>query len=128
MGVAAIFGIFAATYFWFPKMFGRMLNETLGKMHFWLTFVGVYCIFMPMHFLGLAGHPRRYADTTGVNFLAPLHSVHYFITIAAMITITAQLHFPVQFLLQHVRRQESHRKSVERDDAGVVHSLAAAVR
>ena len=55
MGVAAIFGIFAGTYFWFPKMFGRMMNETLGKIHFWLTFVGVYAIFMPMHFLGMAG-------------------------------------------------------------------------
>jgi cytochrome c oxidase subunit I len=93
MGVAAIFGIFGATFFWFPKMFGRMLNETLGKIHFWLTFIGVYCIFMPMHFLGLAGHPRRYADTTGVNFLAPLHAVHYFITIAAFITIGSQLIF-----------------------------------
>src|SRR5690242_8518722 len=97
MGVAAIFGIFAATYFWFPKMFGRMLNETIGKIHFWFTFVGVYSIFMPMHFLGIAGHPRRYADTTGVNFLGPLHSVHYFITIAAMITITAQLIFLFNF-------------------------------
>src|ERR1700719_1680605 len=97
MGVAAIFGIFAATYFWFPKMFGRMLNEPIGKAHFWLTFIGVYSIFMPMHFLGLAGHPRRYADTTGVNFLAPLHPVHYFITIAAMITITAQLIFLFNF-------------------------------
>jgi cytochrome c oxidase subunit I len=97
MGVASIFGIFAATYFWFPKMFGRMLNETIGKVHFWFTFIGVYTIFMPMHFLGLAGHPRRYADTTGVNFLAPLHSVHYFITMAAMITITAQLLFLFNF-------------------------------
>ena len=64
MGVAAIFGIFAATYFWFPKMFGRMMNEGLGKLHFWVTFVGVYCIFMPMHFIGIMGHPRRYADAT----------------------------------------------------------------
>src|SRR5712671_4685845 len=59
MGVAAIFGMFAGMYFWFPKMFGRFLNEGLGKVHFWFTFVGVYAIFMPMHFLGLAGHPRR---------------------------------------------------------------------
>jgi cytochrome c oxidase subunit 1 len=93
MGVAAIFGIFSATYFWFPKMFGRMMNETIGKIHFWFTFIGVYCIFMPMHFLGLAGHPRRYSDTSGVNYLAPLHSVHFFITMAAMVTITAQLLF-----------------------------------
>src|SRR6202162_6502723 len=55
MGVAAMFGIFAGTYFWFPKMFGRMMNETLGKVHFWLSFVGAYCIFMPFHYLGIAG-------------------------------------------------------------------------
>ncbi len=97
MGVAAIFGIFAATYFWYPKMFGRMLNESIGQLHFWLTFVGVYCIFMPMHFLGLVGHPRRYADLTGVNFLAPLHAVHYFITISAMVVITMQLLFLFNF-------------------------------
>ena len=97
MGVAAIFGIFAATYFWYPKMFGRMLNESIGRVHFWLTFVGVYCIFMPMHFLGLVGHPRRYADLTGVNFLAPLHAVHYFITISAMVVITMQLLFLFNF-------------------------------
>ncbi len=60
MGVAAMFGIFAGTYFWFPKMFGRMMNDTLGKVHFWLTFVGAYCIFMPFHYLGLAGNVRRY--------------------------------------------------------------------
>src|SRR3989441_10787430 len=62
MGVAAIFAMFAGTYFWFPKMFGRMMNETLGKIHFWFTFVGAYCIFMPMHFLGLEGNPRRYSE------------------------------------------------------------------
>jgi cytochrome c oxidase subunit 1 len=97
MGVAAIFGIFSATYFWYPKMFGRMLNESIGRVHFWLTFVGVYCIFMPMHFLGLVGHPRRYADLTGVNFLAPLHAVHYFITMSAMVVITMHLLFLFNF-------------------------------
>ena len=61
MGVAAMFGIFAGTYFWFPKMYGRMMNETLGKVHFWLSFVGAYCIFMPLHYLGLAGNVRRYS-------------------------------------------------------------------
>jgi len=95
MGVAAIFGIFSATYFWFPKMFGRLMNEGLGKLHFWITFIGVYCIFMPMHFLGLAGHPRRYADTTGVAYLAALHPVHVFITVCALITITAQILFVI---------------------------------
>jgi cytochrome c oxidase subunit 1 len=98
MGVAAIFGIFTASYFWFPKMFGRMLNEGLGKIHFWITFAGVYAIFMPMHFLGLAGHPRRYADTTGVNYLGDLVPVHMFITIAALITIGAQILFVINFV------------------------------
>jgi len=92
MGVAAIFGIFAGTYFWFPKMFGRMMNETLGKIHFWITFVGVYCVFMPMHFLGLAGNPRRYSAFTD-NFLLPLVPVHEFMTIAALITGAVQLIF-----------------------------------
>ena len=93
MGVAAIFGIFAGTYYWFPKMFGRMMNETLGKIHFWFTFAGVNAIFMPMHFLGMAGHPRRYADTTGVDYLAALLPLHKFISIAAFITMAAQLIF-----------------------------------
>ena len=55
MGVAAIFGMFAGTFYWFPKMFGRMMNETLGKIHFYATFIGVYSIFTPMHFVGLLG-------------------------------------------------------------------------
>jgi len=93
MGVAAIFGMFSAAYFWFPKMFGRFLNEGLGKVHFWLTFIGVYWIFMPMHFLGLAGHPRRYFDASAVTFLQKLQPVHVFITIGAIVTISAQLLF-----------------------------------
>jgi cytochrome c oxidase subunit 1 len=98
MGVAAIFGIFSATYFWFPKMFGKFMNETVGKIHFWLTFAGVYCIFMPMHFLGIAGHMRRYSDLSGVPYLAGLMGVQYFISIAAFITITAQLLFLGNFI------------------------------
>ena len=93
MGVAAIFGIFAATYFWFPKMFGRMMSEPLGKLHFWITFAGAYCIFMPMHFIGTAGGIRRYADYTAVTYLPPLQPLHKFITIAAFITGAAQLVF-----------------------------------
>jgi cytochrome c oxidase subunit I len=97
MGVAAIFGIFAATYFWFPKMFGRMLNEKLGKIHFWFTFVGAYCIFMPMHFLGLAGGIRRYADYTAISYLQPLRPLTMFMSIAAFVTATAQLVFLFNF-------------------------------
>jgi cytochrome c oxidase subunit I len=92
MGVAAMFGIFAGTYFWFPKMAGRMMNETLGRSHFWLTFVGTYCIFMPFHYLGMAGNVRRYAAFTD-DFLKPLIPVHQFITIAALLTGAAQLIF-----------------------------------
>src|SRR5579862_3681957 len=62
MGVAAMFGIFAGTYYWFPKMFGRMMDERLGKIHFILTLIGVYATFMPMHYLGLAGNIRRYSS------------------------------------------------------------------
>jgi cytochrome c oxidase subunit 1 len=97
MGVASVFGIFAATYYWFPKMFGRMLNEPLAKLHFWLTFVGVYCIFMPMHFVGVAGGIRRYADSTGAAYLAALQPLHLFMTIAAFMTAAAQLIFFYNF-------------------------------
>src|SRR3989454_6160527 len=97
MGVAAIFGIFAATYYWFPKMFGRMLNEGLGRFHFWFTFIGVYAIFLPMHTMGIMGHPRRYAQATEFKYLAATQPYHVFITIAAIITATAQIIFLVNF-------------------------------
>src|SRR6195256_1098539 len=80
MGVASIFGVFAGTYFWFGKMTGRMLNENLGKLHFWITFIGTYCIFMPFHYLGLVGNVRRYASFVN-DFMAPLMPVHKFVTI-----------------------------------------------
>jgi cytochrome c oxidase subunit 1 len=99
MGVAAVFSVFAATYYWFPKMFGRRMNETMGKAHFWLTFIGVYAIFVPFHLLGVAGHPRRYADTLWFEFLKPLEPLHVMITIAALATATAQLIFLFNFFL-----------------------------
>src|SRR5579884_1923144 len=76
MGVAAIFGIFAGTYYWFPKVTGRRMNETLGKLHFWLTFIGAYLIFMPMHWMGIVGALRRYADLSSVQYAQPLEPVH----------------------------------------------------
>ncbi|HEY7354514.1 MAG TPA: cbb3-type cytochrome c oxidase subunit I [Terriglobales bacterium] len=91
MAVAAMFGIFAGTYFWFPKMFGRMMSERLGKLHFWLTFVGTYAIFMPFHYLGLAGNIRRYQSFT--DYMQPFVPVHRFITVAALCTGAAQLIF-----------------------------------
>jgi cytochrome c oxidase subunit 1 len=92
MGVAAIFGIFAGTYFWFPKMTGRMMNETLGKIHFWGTFLGAYCIFMPFYYLGMAGNVRRYSSFVDA-YLVPLMPVHRFITIATLATGAFQMVF-----------------------------------
>jgi len=92
MAVSAMFGIFAGTYFWFPKMFGRMMNDTLGKIHFWLSFVGAYCIFIPFHYLGLASNVRRYQAFTD-DYLQRLLPVHRFITVAAIATGVAQLIF-----------------------------------
>ncbi|HEY4766677.1 MAG TPA: cbb3-type cytochrome c oxidase subunit I [Candidatus Sulfotelmatobacter sp.] len=102
MAVAAIFGIFSGTYFWFPKMAGRMMNETLGKLHFWLTFVGAYCIFMPFHYLGIAGNVRRYQAFTD-DYLIPLIPVHKFITIAALLTGLAQIIFLYNLIHSHVK-------------------------
>ncbi|HEY6118600.1 MAG TPA: cbb3-type cytochrome c oxidase subunit I [Pyrinomonadaceae bacterium] len=93
MGVASIFGMFAATYFWFPKMFGRFMSERLGQIHFWITFVGVYAIFIPMHVMGLVGMPRRYAQFTEYEFLKSLHPLVLFVSVAAIITIATQLIF-----------------------------------
>ncbi len=95
MGVAAIFGIFAATYYWFPKMFGRMMNETWGRVHFFLTLAGTYAIFMPMHYLGMAGQTRRYSQFTEVAYQAKLLPLQTFITYAAIITIASQFIFVV---------------------------------
>ena len=92
MGVASLFGVLAGTYFWFPKMTGHMMSERLGRIHFWLTFVGAYSIFMPFHYLGLAGNVRRYSAFVD-DFLVPLIPVHRFITIAALVTGGAQLIF-----------------------------------
>ena len=95
MGVAAIFGMFAATYYWFPKMFGRMMNERWGRVHFFLTLAGTYAIFMPMHYLGVAGGTRRYSQYTEVAYLQKLMPIHQFMTYAAIITIAAQFIFVI---------------------------------
>src|SRR5450432_90421 len=95
MGVAAIFGIFAATYYWFPKMFGRMMNEPMGKLHFFITLAGTYAIFMPMHYLGMAGQTRRYSQFTEVAYQAKLLPLQTFMSYAAFVTIGAQFIFVI---------------------------------
>jgi len=95
MGVAAIFGMFAGTYYWFPKMFGRMMNERWGRVHFFLTLAGTYAIFMPMHYLGMAGQPRRYSQFTELAYLKHLIPLNTFMTYAAFVTIGAQFIFVI---------------------------------
>jgi len=97
MAMAGLFAVFAATHFWFPKIFGRMMNERLGALHFWITFVGAYAIFVPMHLLGMAGHPRRYSELTGVQYVAAMAPLQKWITIAAVVTIAGQIIFLVNF-------------------------------
>ena len=94
MGVAATFATVAGTYYWFPKMFGRCLNETLGKIHFWGTFAGVYLTFIPMHLMGMWGHPRRLAGLSYEFLQEPfILSQHRFITYAAFFTAGIQIVF-----------------------------------
>lgn len=97
MGVAAFFGMFAGVYHWFPKMYGRFMNETLGRIHFWMTMVGAYAIFWPMHYLGMAGVPRRYYKFDTFQAFGHFDDMNKFITIAAIITFSAQLLFIINF-------------------------------
>ncbi|MFW5760296.1 MAG: cytochrome c oxidase subunit I [Cyclobacteriaceae bacterium] len=98
MGSAAFFGFITGVYHWFPKMYGRMLNNNLGYLHFWLTFVGIYLIFFPMHYLGMAGFPRRYYSFTNFDAFRTFTDLNTFITIAAIITFVAQFIFLYNFV------------------------------
>jgi cytochrome c oxidase subunit I len=109
MGVAATFAILGALFFWFPKMFARRLNESLGKLHFWVTFVGVYCVFMPMHWLGLIAHARSagsgpaliaaVSQSFGTPFgPSPYTALRTLVTAATILTIAAQALFVFNFV------------------------------
>ncbi|WP_428100361.1 cytochrome c oxidase subunit I [Candidatus Rariloculus sp.] len=96
MGVSPVMVLFGAIYHWFPKITGRMANDTLGKIHFWMTFLGTYAIYLPMHYLGILGMPRRYYDYGQIDFIPESAlTVNQGITIAAIIVATAQLIFIV---------------------------------
>jgi cytochrome c oxidase subunit 1 len=97
MGSAAIFGMLAGIYHWFPKMYGRMMNNTLGYLHFWLTFAAAYLVFFPMHFMGIAGVPRRYYQFSLLPEFGIWMDVNVLITIAAIIGGAAQLLFIYNF-------------------------------
>ncbi|MDB5116478.1 MAG: cytochrome c oxidase subunit [Mucilaginibacter sp.] len=98
MGSAAIFGMLAGVYHWFPKMFGKMMDEKLGYLHFWLTFIGAYLVFFPMHFMGLDGVPRRYYAFTEFASMQRWLSVNMFITWAAIMSACAQVAFLYNFI------------------------------
>ncbi len=97
MGVASFFGLFAGVYHWFPKMYGRLLNNTLAYIHFWITIIGAYLIFWPMHYQGLAGMPRRYYDFSNWESFKQFGALNEFISVVAMIVFAAQLLFVVNF-------------------------------
>ena len=99
MGISALYGFFAGIYHWFPKMFhGRLMNKNLGYVHFWVTLVGAYGIFFPMHFVGMAGLPRRYYSNTAFPYFDDLANINVVITIFAIITSAAQLVFLYNFV------------------------------
>jgi len=97
MGVAGIFGMYAGIYHWYPKMFGRYMNNTMAYIHFWVTFAGAYLIFWPMHYEGLAGMPRRYYDYTNWESFKMFAGLNVFISIVAIIVFAVQLLFLFNF-------------------------------
>ncbi|MEL6674413.1 MAG: cbb3-type cytochrome c oxidase subunit I [Bacteroidota bacterium] len=97
MGSASAFGFFAGIYQWFPKMFGRLMNKRLGYIHFWFTFISLYLVFFPMHFMGLGGVARHYYKYTAFEFMGQYGDVSVFITIAAIIGALAQFVFLFNF-------------------------------
>lgn len=97
MGVSAFFGMFAGIYHWFPKMYGRFMNQTLGYIHFWVTLIGAYLIFWPMHYEGLAGMPRRYYDYSQWESFKQFVSLNRMISTVAIIVFAAQLLFVFNF-------------------------------
>jgi cytochrome c oxidase subunit 1 len=110
MASAALFSIFAGLYYWFPKLFGRMMNETLGKIHFVFTFLGIYATFFPMHYLGFMGNSRRLYAESFYPFLARAPAIDVFISISAFVLGAAQILFIFNFFWSLVRgpRAESN--------------------
>jgi len=108
MGVAPILVVFGAIYHWFPKISGRMMDETLGKIHFWITFLGAYLIYFPMHYLGFLGVPRRYHDLGDAAFITPnVATLNAFITIMALIVGAAQLLFIYNIIHSLIRGERA---------------------
>lgn len=112
MGMSAVFGLFAGVYHWFPKMYGKMMNTRLGYVHFWITLVGAYGVFFPMHFVGLAGAPRRYYDFSSFgefneSSYQMIMDLNVIITIFAIIAAIGQLIFAFNFFYSIFRGAKS---------------------
>lgn len=97
MGISALYGMFAGIYHWYPRMYGRMLNKNLGYVHFWVTAVCAYGVFFPMHFIGMAGLPRRYYTNTNFPLFDDLQDVNVIITVFALVGGVFQLVFLFNF-------------------------------
>ncbi|MCY4655587.1 MAG: cbb3-type cytochrome c oxidase subunit I, partial [Gammaproteobacteria bacterium] len=109
MGVAPILVIFGGIYHWYPKITGRMLNDRIGRVHFWITFLGTYIIYFPMHYLGFIGTPRRYFDNLGVSDFYPM-SAHYLndvITIVALVVGASQLLYIYNLVYSYFRGEKA---------------------
>ncbi len=107
MGSAAFFGMVAGVYHWFPKMFGRMMDARLGYIHFWMSFVGIYSVFFPMHYIGIAGFPRRYYSFTNFDAFNSYTDLNALITIASFITMVAQFVFLFNFFYSIFRGRKA---------------------
>ncbi|WP_026967832.1 cytochrome c oxidase subunit I [Algoriphagus terrigena] len=107
MGSASFFGMVAGVYHWFPKMFGRMMDAKLGYIHFWLTFTGVYLVFFPMHYIGIAGFPRRYYNWTNFAFTEHYTDLNMFVSTAAIVTFAAQFIFLFNFFYSMYRGRKT---------------------
>jgi cytochrome c oxidase subunit 1 len=107
--MSSVFGMFAGIYYWFPKMFGRLMNERLGKLHFAITFVAANCTFFPMHLAGIAGLRRRISDPTLNGFENNLQSLNVFMTYAALVLGAAQLIFVLNILWSLFRGERAGR-------------------
>ncbi len=99
MGVSAFFGMFAGILHWYPKMYGRYMNRTLSLIHFWVTFIGAYVIFWPMHYMGVAGMPRRYYDYSSWETFKQFGEMNEIISIAAILVFLAQIIFVFNFFM-----------------------------
>ena len=103
----SLFGIFAGITYWYPKMFGRMMSETLGKVHFWITFIAFNCTFFPMHILGMGGHMRRIYNPQQYDFLKPMIPINEFISISAFVLGAAQFLFLANIIYSYYKGEKA---------------------